>query len=74
MQAENGRVAVEKLLAREEVECCVGYEVVFMDIDMPVMDGIEVRRLLRWLAWLTWCACFFYRLHSGSNSSFWRSV
>ena len=41
-KAENGKAALERVLAREETQCCSGYEVIFMDIDMPVMDGIQV--------------------------------
>lgn len=39
-QAENGRIAVEKARAHP-------FELILMDVKMPVMDGIEATRLIR---------------------------
>ncbi len=41
-KAENGQLAIEMIEGKSDMqECCRGYSVVFMDINMPVMDGIE---------------------------------
>ncbi|MDR3548169.1 MAG: hybrid sensor histidine kinase/response regulator [Candidatus Pacebacteria bacterium] len=39
--ANNGKVAVERVAEHMECQECGGYGLVFMDINMPVMDGIE---------------------------------
>jgi len=41
--AENGKVALEKFLAEEEGY----YDLIFMDIQMPVMNGYEAARAIR---------------------------
>jgi len=39
--AENGKEAVEKILANKE------YDVVLMDVHMPIMGGLEATQILR---------------------------
>ncbi|MDA7950240.1 MAG: response regulator [Pirellulaceae bacterium] len=45
--AENGKIAIEKILQAEEEKKC--YEVILMDMQMPVMDGYTAARNLRGL-------------------------
>eukprot|EP01022_Parablepharisma_sp_SALTPOND_P031363 TRINITY_DN796_c5_g1_i1.p1 TRINITY_DN796_c5_g1~~TRINITY_DN796_c5_g1_i1.p1 ORF type:complete len:600 (-),score=65.24 TRINITY_DN796_c5_g1_i1:74-1873(-) len=40
-EASNGQQAVDLILARAKRNCCPQYKVVFMDINMPILDGIE---------------------------------
>lgn len=40
--AENGQLAVEAAMAHDE-----GYDIIFMDISMPVMNGFEATRAIR---------------------------
>jgi len=44
-KAENGRMGIDMILAAEQTD--KPYEVVLMDLDMPVMDGCEAVRELR---------------------------
>lgn len=43
--AENGRDAVEKYLSA--CESSIGYDIIILDIIMPVMDGYEAARTIR---------------------------
>ena len=43
--AQNGQEAIEAIMKRrEECDICRGYRVIFMDINMPVMNGIDATR------------------------------
>ena len=49
--AYNGKQAIEKIMLRQEKPCpspyCQQYKVVFLDCNMPIMDGFETARVLR---------------------------
>ena len=40
-KAENGELALRKINEKSKLTCCNSYSVIFMDINMPVLDGIE---------------------------------
>jgi len=42
-KAENGQIALDKLNSYfENIQCkCKGYKLIFMDINMPVLDGVQ---------------------------------
>ena len=47
-RAENGKIAIDKIKAKAyNSVCCRGYDVIFMDINMPVMDGINATSIIR---------------------------
>jgi CheY-like chemotaxis protein len=41
-EAINGKECLEMLKEKAFNECCSFYKVVFMDFEMPIMNGIEV--------------------------------
>ena len=49
--AYNGQEAVEKAMQKAKADCCKKYDVIYMDLNMPVMDGvaatIELTRLMK---------------------------
>lgn len=48
--AINGSDAIEKIIFKREHPCnkcyCNGYALIFLDINMPIMDGIEAVRII----------------------------
>ncbi len=46
-RAENGKIALDLIARRALKDCCKGYNIVFMDINMPVMDGVETTCKIR---------------------------
>ena len=44
--SEDGKDAVEKVLQAGSNLCCRGYYLVLMDLNMPIMGGIEATRLI----------------------------
>jgi len=38
--ADNGEKAIHKCLEQHHKFCCDGYELILMDLNMPVMDGL----------------------------------
>lgn len=43
----NGEEAIDKIMKKNISRCCTSYKIVFMDLNMPVMSGIEATRVLR---------------------------
>ncbi len=46
-KADNGKMAIEMINERTKKQCCKGYRVVFMDINMPVMDGVQATNVIK---------------------------
>jgi len=44
--ASNGQIAVEKVIERSKKDCCGYYDIIFMDLNMPVMDGEAATTIL----------------------------
>jgi CheY-like chemotaxis protein len=45
--AYNGQEAVEKVLQKAQADCCKKYDVIYMDLNMPIMDGVAATLELR---------------------------
>ena len=45
--ASNGSEAVDLMLNKAKKECCKRYKIVFMDINMPVLDGVQTIKLIK---------------------------
>ena len=45
-EAENGLVAIEEVARRGANHCCKKYQLIFMDINMPIMDGTTATQKL----------------------------
>jgi len=43
LEASNGEEFVSVLMELGKKRCCKGFRVIFMDLEMPVMDGLQVR-------------------------------
>eukprot|EP01022_Parablepharisma_sp_SALTPOND_P007971 TRINITY_DN135000_c0_g1_i1.p1 TRINITY_DN135000_c0_g1~~TRINITY_DN135000_c0_g1_i1.p1 ORF type:complete len:668 (-),score=90.14 TRINITY_DN135000_c0_g1_i1:95-2098(-) len=46
-EALNGQEAIDKILKQSSKACCKGYKVAVLDINMPVLDGIETAKILK---------------------------
>ena len=50
VSAFNGKIAIDKYLSRENTKCCADcrpFSIIFMDCNMPVMDGYEATSKLK---------------------------
>lgn len=48
-EAINGKVSIDRVLARKDNTCedCKSYKLIFMDLNMPVMNGYEATKNIR---------------------------
>ena len=44
--AFNGKDAIDKIINKKCLSCLKGYKLVFMDLNMPIMDGYETSKVL----------------------------
>ena len=45
-EAENGRECIDKIIENSSCSNCADYKIIFMDIMMPIMDGLEACRMI----------------------------
>ncbi len=45
-EAQNGQEALNKIIERSMSDCCTAYKLVIMDINMPVLGGIEATKIV----------------------------
>lgn len=49
--AHNGKDALEKIMAKSKSSCCTRFNVIFMDLNMPIMSGwdaaVEIQKLVQ---------------------------
>ena len=62
-EAENGKVAMEKLVKYHEKICAI-----LLDINMPVMDGMEVLERLNALGWMEQIPVFLITAESANST------
>jgi len=43
-EARNGIEALEKVKAKAQKDCCGSYKLIVMDVNMPLMDGVEATK------------------------------
>jgi len=46
----NGKEAIERVLKKAEDKCCGNYIIIIMDINMPIMNGIEASQIIKKMA------------------------
>ena len=46
-EAVNGKEAIDKVIKKTKSDCCKGYKVILMDLNMPIMDGITATKKIR---------------------------
>ena len=46
-EAVNGKDAIAKIINKAKCNCCKKYEIVFMDVNMPIINGIDASLILK---------------------------
>jgi len=46
-EALNGKDAIDLIMKKSQDRCCSSYKMLFMDLNMPIMSGIEATKILR---------------------------
>lgn len=46
-EALNGQQAIKAVEEKNRSSCCTSFKIIFMDINMPIMDGVEATKFLK---------------------------